>query len=242
MMRIDAYRSEIVIFFLLIFFAPAPVPLHAQGARLKLDNLEKLSAKATKADDVTLDGALLELATAFMKEDHDPETVAAMNIVKNIKGIYIKNFQFAQPNEYSQADLDSIRAQLAAPGWNRIVGSRDEKSGELNEIYLMKDGDNIAGMAILSAQPKQLSIVNIVGSVDLTKIGALAGNLGIPKDLNSRIRGEIQNQLGTAPNPKTGASGNGAQKIPPAPPAQPTSPPAQPSSQNKPAAPSGEVR
>jgi hypothetical protein len=33
---------------------------------------------------------------------------------------------------------------------------------------------------VLSAEPKELTIVNIVGPVDLQKLAKLEGNLGIP--------------------------------------------------------------
>ena len=157
-----------------------PLAGFAQNARLQLNSLEKLSDKATEANDVALDGATLLLASSFMKLDRDPKAMQINDILKNLKGIYVKNYKFDQLNQYRQTDVDNIRAQLAAPGWNRIVENRDKRSGATNEIYFMKDGDNIAGVAILVAEPKELTVVNIVGSIDLTKLGALAGNFGIP--------------------------------------------------------------
>ncbi len=153
----------------------------AQDARLQLSNLDKLSDKAAEVNDVTLDGATLQLASAFVNLDNDPNADQVKSMIKNLKGIYIKNFKFHQPNAYSQADVDSIRAQLAAPGWSKIVGNRDKDSGATNEIYLMKDGDRVAGLAILSAEAKELSVVNIVGRIDFAELGALGGKFGIPK-------------------------------------------------------------
>ena len=169
----------------------------AQNARLQLNNLEKLSDKAVEANDVTLDGATLLLASSFMKMDHDPKATQINDILRNLKGIYVKNYKFDQPNEYSQSDVDNIRVQLAGPGWSRIVENRDKRSGATNEIYFMKDGDNIAGVAILVAEPKELTVVNIVGSIDLSKLGALAGNFGIP------------NVGGQSPNKPTADTGSG---------------------------------
>src|SRR5436190_624936 len=54
---------------------------------------------------------------------------------------------------------------------------------ENNEIYVMKDAhNNIAGIAILVAEPKELTVVNIVGPVDLDKLSALGGKFGIPEN------------------------------------------------------------
>src|SRR5262245_46091253 len=80
----------------------ATVAGSAQGARLQLANLDKLSDKAAHVTDVTLDGALLELARKFIAMDDDPEDADVVAIMKNLKGIYVKSFEFDQANQYSQ--------------------------------------------------------------------------------------------------------------------------------------------
>ncbi len=153
-----------------------------QGAKLQLNNLEKLSDKASEVNDVTLEGALLELASKFMEADHDPDTAQVKEVLKGLKGIYVKNFEFDEPGQYSQADVDAIRAQLAAPGWTRIVESHSRRSREHDEIYVMKQGDNIAGLAILVAEARELTVVNIVGNIDVNKLSLLGGHFGIPDE------------------------------------------------------------
>lgn len=160
------------------------LPASAQDARLKLDHLEKLSAKAVEVSNVTLDGGMLQLAAKFVDMDKDdPESGQVKDLIKNLKGIYVKSFEFEQPNQYSAADVEEIRTQLAAPGWSKIVENRDKRTNENNEIYVMKDAhNNIAGIAILVAEPKELTVVNIVGPVDLDKLSALDGKFGIPEN------------------------------------------------------------
>lgn len=160
--------------------AIAALPALAQNAKLELNNLDKLNSKAAEVNDVTLDGAMLELAWKFMQADGDPEAAQLRDILKGLKGIYVKNFEFDKPNEYSQADVEAIRAQLKAPAWQRIVESRSEHAREHDEIYLMKQGDVITGMAILVAEPTELTVVNIVGPLDINKLAALEGHYGIP--------------------------------------------------------------
>jgi Domain of unknown function (DUF4252) len=148
-----------------------------QDARLQLTNLDKLSAKASHVTEVTLDGALLELAAKFIEMDDDPEAAQLKEIIKNLKGIYIKSFEFDEASQYSQADVEAIRNQLAGPGWTRIVTDIDKRTGEKNEIYLLKNGDKIAGVAILVAEARELSVVNIVGPVPIDKIAALESHI-----------------------------------------------------------------
>jgi len=160
----------------------ATLPGFAQSAKLELKNLEKLNGKAAEVNDVTLDGPLLELAWKFIEADHDPEAAQLKEVLKDLKGIYVKNFEFDEPDQYSQADVDAIRAQLAGPGWSRIVESRSRRSHEHDEIYVMKQGDGIAGLAILVAEARELTVVNIVGNIDVNKLSLLEGHLGIPDE------------------------------------------------------------
>jgi len=150
------------------------------NAKLELKNLDKLSSKAAEVNDVTLDGAMLELAGKFIQADGDPESAQLKDILKGLKGIYVKNFEFDGPNQYSQADVEAIRAQLTAPGWQRIVESRSQHAKEHDEIFIMKQGDAITGLAILVAEPTELTVVNIVGPIDINKLATLEGHFGIP--------------------------------------------------------------
>lgn len=167
---------------LYLCLATAVVSASAQNGRLQLDNLEKLNSKASEVNDITLDGALLDLAGSFATASHDPDAAELKDVLKGIKGIYIKNFEFDEPNQYSPEDVAAIRSQLAAPGWTRIVESRSRRSKEHDEIYILKQGDKVAGLAILVAEPKELTVVNIVGFIDINKLSVLEGHFGIPDE------------------------------------------------------------
>ena len=175
------FFGHIVIGAVLMF---TTLPAFSQNARLQLQNLEKLSARAAEVNDVTLDGALLQLASKFLDAADDADAREVKGLIKDLKGIYVKNFEFDEPNQYSQADVEAIRKQLAAPGWQRIVTSRSKRNNENDEVYLMKEGDNITGVAILVAEARELTVVNIVGPIDVNKLGELGGHFGIPGEIN----------------------------------------------------------
>ena len=66
------------------------------------------------------------------------------------------------------------------------AGSRSSRhttssTGSNVDIYLRRSGDHTEGVAIIAAQPRQLTIVNIVGSIDLAKLAQLQGQFGVPK-------------------------------------------------------------
>jgi Domain of unknown function (DUF4252) len=151
----------------------------AQDAKLQLGDLDKLSAKAARVTDVTLDGSLLQFAVGLIQKiDAQDEDVAQLqNIIKNLKGIYIKSFEFDEASQYSKADIDAIRSQLTSPRWTKIVQSVEKRHNEYDEIYLLKNGDRIGGVVILVAEAKELTVVNLVGDVPMDKISSLERHL-----------------------------------------------------------------
>jgi hypothetical protein len=170
---------------LLLAFTP---PAFGQNPKLNINNLQQLSTKASEVVDVNLDGPMLKLASKFMVEDNDPDDREALEVIKNLKGIYVKSFEFDKPGEYSQADVETIRTQLQAPSWSRIMSVQSKRESENTEIYMMTGGDvqNVLGMAIIDAEPQELTVVNIIGPIDIDKLSSLEGKMGIPRVGNAK--------------------------------------------------------
>jgi hypothetical protein len=155
--------------------------VQAQDPKLQLGNLDKLSEKAAQVTEVTLDGSMLDFARKIIQsaDDGDDEVKQLSSIMKNIKGIYIKSFEFDEASQYSKADVDAIRSQLTSPRWVKIVQSIDKRTNEYNEIYLLKNGEQVQGVVILVAESRELTVVNIVGDVPVEKIAALEHHFGV---------------------------------------------------------------
>lgn len=179
-MRSVVMKSLKFISLLLFFSATASWTAQAQDIKIQLGNLDKLEARATESVDVTLDGKLLQIATVFLNSKK-PEEAAIRELVGGLKGIYVKIFNFDKEGEYTVADVDSVRTQLRAPTWSRMVGVKSKKDNENVEVYmLMTPGAQIGGIAVIATEPKQLTVVNIVGTIDLEKLVRLSGKFGIP--------------------------------------------------------------
>jgi hypothetical protein len=162
------------------------MPIVATGqqddpAKISIDGLDKLADKATRVVDVTLDGKMLRLASNLVAISKSPETAEIKELLAGLKGVYVKYFEFDKEQEYSSADVDPILAQLKNPAWSRMVGVSSTKTGEKVEVYIMTTGDSINGLAVVAAEPKELTVVNIVGSIDVEKLAKLEGQYGIPK-------------------------------------------------------------
>ncbi|HEX4277351.1 MAG TPA: DUF4252 domain-containing protein [Bryobacteraceae bacterium] len=157
----------------LILAAAAVTAFAQQGFDFKV--LDKLGANATESTNITLDGNTLKLASAFLGDDKDVK-----DVVKNLKGIYIRSFEFAKSGQYKEADLAPLRAYLKSPRWNKIVDVKE--TDETSEIYLLPLANGqLGGLAIISAEPKELTVVFIEGVLNMDDIGKLSGNMGIPE-------------------------------------------------------------
>jgi uncharacterized protein DUF4252 len=162
-----------------IFLLLAPVmSARAQDSRLQMSSLDHLAAKASQTVDVNIDERLMRLA-AKVFDDKDEDEREVKKLIAGLKGVYVKSFEFETEGQYAAADIETIRTQLRAPGWTRLVNVTSKKDGML-EVYLLFNGDIVGGMAVLHTDDKELTVVNIVGPVDVDKLAKLEGQLGIP--------------------------------------------------------------
>ncbi len=170
---------------LFVFLLAGPLAL---AQPLKLDSLDKLAARASETVKVTLDGGLLRLAARFLS-NNDPDEAQVKELVKGLKGIYVRNFEFSSTGQYLDSDLDAIRKQLQDSSWKPIVEVHGNKgdSGDNADIYIKEQGDHFGGVAIVVAEPKELTVVHIDGVIDLDGLAKLSGNFGIPDDIRSKV-------------------------------------------------------
>jgi hypothetical protein len=165
--------------------------LVAQEIKLPV-NLDKLAAKAVESVDITLDGAMLRLAGRFLsgKDKHDGQT-RAKNSISGLQSISVRSFTFASAGEYSTADVDAVRVQVQSAPWGRVVGVKN-KEGENVDVYFKDGGEGkLAGIVLIAAEPKELTVVSIVGAIDPSQLGELGGEFGIPKlDVDVHLSGK----------------------------------------------------
>ena len=142
------------LFAILLAFAFLTITTDAQEtARINLQSVDKLASKAV-------------------------ETVRKEEKVKGGPGmVYVRCFEFKQSGDYTETDLQEIRAQLNTPNWSRLM-KVDEKNvdpdeNETTEIFVFgrRAGSEVfGGITIVSTQPKELTVVNIVGQGKISEI------------------------------------------------------------------------
>ena len=153
------------------------MPLPAQQFKF---NLEHLESKAADSVDVSLSGSMLQFAAKFL-DGKDPDEAQVKKLISGISGIYVKSLTFKSEGAWSKSDLDSVRSQLHEPEWSRIVGVKSAEDGETVDVYVRNENKKITGVAVVAAESKELTVVNIVGPVDLDSLAGLSGHFNIPK-------------------------------------------------------------
>jgi hypothetical protein len=143
----------------------------AAGQGFDIKRLDWLAASSTNTVDVTLEGPLLQLAAKFPPAN-DPEEAKIKKLVGGLKGIYVRSFEFDKEGAYSDSDVATLRNQLRAPDWSRLVGVRSKRDSENVDLFLRTNHES-GGLAIIVANPKQLTVVQIMGKLDLDQLSEL---------------------------------------------------------------------
>jgi Domain of unknown function (DUF4252) len=168
-------------FTLLVMLLLAANAANAQDARLRFENLNKLETKAQDVVEVNIDGKLLDLAKRALAKSKDADAQKVGLAIAGLKGIYVRVFNFANENEYDIADVDQIRAQLTAPGWERLANVRSKKNNQKVDVFTMFTGDIMSGVAVVVSDSKTIAVINIIGPIDIELLSELGGKMNIPR-------------------------------------------------------------
>jgi len=163
-------------------FALAATAAAQDRGRVRLDGLDRLAPKATDTVNIEVDGFLIRLAEKILS-DKKPDEKTVKEIISGLRGVYVRSYEFDKAGQYADSDIAPVREQLRAPAWTRVVGVKSHEAGDDAdaEIYVATDGARVEGMTILVAGPKEITVINIVGDIDVDKLKRLEGSLGIPR-------------------------------------------------------------
>jgi len=171
-------RSLWVALLITFAFVAADSQTVATSGRIRIDNLDGLAAKAAESVNVNLDERLLRLVTPILGRDPDDKELKAL--IAKLKGVYVRQFEFDNTGAYTESDVAPIREQLRSPDWSRVAEVVSRREGTNVEVYIMTQGGQVGGLAIICFEPKELTVINLVGAVDLDKLSKLEGQFGVP--------------------------------------------------------------
>ncbi len=179
--------------FMVLTAAALALPALSQTAPLPLPpQVEKdLAARASNVTEVTLGKNMLGFAAKFMNgKDKDEE--ATRHLIEGLDGIYVRSYEFDKEGEYSKEEIEKLRQYFETSEWSPLVRERDRKSGETTDVMVKLVNGEAHGMFVLSAEPKELTIVLILGPVRMEDLGKLKGigGLGALGDIEKNTKGD----------------------------------------------------
>jgi len=158
--------------------ALAGLPLAAQ-IQIPLDGL---AAKASDTTGIALDQSMLKLAGNFLAGDKAKDP-GFQKVLDNLKSIVVRKYSFAQEGAYQKSELEPLLTLLRTSGWSQMITVHKMQGQSASAIFVKSDGTQMAGVTVVAAQPKQVVVVSVEGSIDLAKLAELAGHFGIPAGL-----------------------------------------------------------
>jgi hypothetical protein len=149
----------------------------AQSAQVPID-FEQLAQKADQVTRISLDRDAIRMAMWLIPKDGD--TAKVRKVIENLQGIYVRSYTFDKGGDFSSSDLDPLRKIITGSGWSCLVSVHKKKTGEDTDLCLRKDKDRILGLAIINAQPKELTVVNILGAITPEEFSQIQEFFDIP--------------------------------------------------------------
>jgi hypothetical protein len=162
--------------------APSPWPLPAP--------LEKeLASRASNVTEVTLDKNMLAFAGKFM-DGKERDQADVERLIQGLDGIYVRDYEFDKEGQYSTDDVEKLRQAFETPEWTPIVRTRERNGTETTDVLVKQVNGESRGMFVLTAEPKELCIVLILGPIHMDQLALLKGfgglgnlsNIGKEKD------------------------------------------------------------
>jgi hypothetical protein len=139
---------------------------------------KELAARASNVTEVTLGKSMLAFAAKFM-DGKDNDNQATKHLIEGLDGIYVREYEFDKEGEFSMDEIDKLRQYFETSEWSPLVRERERKSGETTDVMVKLVNGESHGMFILTVEPKELTIVLILGPIKLDELADLKGLSGL---------------------------------------------------------------
>jgi hypothetical protein len=163
----------------LVLALAAAAPAEAAKPKVRMPDFSHLQAKAVETVDVDVGGILLSIARRVTRDEAN--TDPAIRLLHDIESVKVRSFTFDSDDAYSQADVDSVRNQLRGPEWSALAAIHKRNPREDVDVFICVEDGKTCGLAVISAEERELTFVNIVGNIDIDRLAELEGEFGIPR-------------------------------------------------------------
>ncbi len=149
------------------------------GAKVDVDE-PGLEKKADEVVQVNLEGKSLEQGSRLLAI-RQGVSAPVKSLLNGLKGIYRRTYRFATGGDgYEDADVASIHQRMMGDGWAPVIDVKDNSKRESVTVYSYTEGENVSGVMVVSSDPSEVTLVNIVGDLDLQTLIEAGESFGVP--------------------------------------------------------------
>ena len=117
----------------------------------------------------------------------DKDRLATRQLVEGLDGIYVRDYKFDKEGKFTAEQVEQLRKYFETSEWSPLVRDRDRKTGESSDVMVKLVNGKSGGLFILDVEPKEISIVLILGLCPMEDLGKLLG-AAVPGALAQRCR------------------------------------------------------
>ena len=146
----------------------------AYAQQIDLKSLDKFADKAKSKTEINLDQSMVKSAAGFLNQKSDKESLAVKSI-EGLKGLFLRVYEFDDKGTYKFDDLKPLLDQLKAPDWTSFLSNKEDD--EQTEIWMHRTNGEPDGMLLISAESKELVVINALGLTSLEDLAALGNQI-----------------------------------------------------------------
>jgi hypothetical protein len=156
-----------------------------------------------------MDESMVKSAGDFLNENNKEEAQVKA-ITKDLKGFFMRAYEFPQKGMFKLEDLKPITDQLKGPGWASFL--RVQEDDEQVEIWMHRTNGQMDGFLMIAAEGSEIFVMNALGVANLSDLSAL-GKLGeLAGEAGNKVFAPPSNQPAPAPGTTAPKPGTAAPK------------------------------
>ncbi|HEY6456534.1 MAG TPA: DUF4252 domain-containing protein [Steroidobacteraceae bacterium] len=151
-----------------------PALCSAQHPAFRIPPLADLRRDAVESTNITVGPLLLWFASRVVSNG-DPQSAALGSLLHGLHKVQVHSYAYKADHVYRTADLEALRSQLTRPGWHQMVRVHERDAHNDTAIYYTQEDRTVTGLVVLVAEPREFTLVNISGKIDMRNVAALCG-------------------------------------------------------------------
>ena len=122
---------------------------------------------------------MLGFAAKFM-DNNDQDQAAVQQLIAGLDGIYVRELRIRQGRPVLAWTMSNkMRQAFQTPEWSPMVHDAQSKGGESTDVMMKMVNGEPHGIFVLNAEPKELTIVLILGPIRMDQLSELKGLSGL---------------------------------------------------------------